>query len=200
MSLNKQAKVLSQTQQNIVFNYLQTTSTPIRNITIFLLSTKSGLRAIEIASLQWNMLLDPNGDLTDFISLPNKASKGNSGGRIIPIHKQLKEYLQLLLDDQKKYKYFNPHSSFVITTQRSPYTSSQAIVNMFQRWYSKIGMIGCSSHSGRRTFITNLSKKINSVGGSLRDVQYLSGHSSLQTTQRYIEGDTEAKNKVIHLI
>ena len=94
MSLNKQAKVLSPTQQNVVFKYLENTSNSIRNITIFLLSTKSGLRAIEIASLQWNMLLDPNGDLTDFISLPNKASKGNSGGRMIPIHKQLKEYLQ----------------------------------------------------------------------------------------------------------
>jgi len=51
-----------------------------------------------------------------------------------------------------------------------------------------MGLNGCSSHSGRRTFITNAAKKISSVGGSLRDVQMLAGHSSLAVTQRYIEG------------
>ena len=42
--------------------------------------------------------------------------------------------------------------------------------------------------AGRRTLITNAAKKISSVGGSLRDVQMLAGHSSLAVTQRYIEG------------
>jgi integrase/recombinase XerD len=36
------------------------------------------------------------------------------------------------------------------------------------------------------------------AGSSLRDVQELAGHASLATTQRYIQGDTEAKRKVIH--
>jgi integrase/recombinase XerD len=59
---------------------------------------------------------------------------------------------------------------------------------------------GASSHSGRRTFITNAAKKIVEAGGSLRDVQELAGHASLATTQRYIQGDTEAKHKVVALI
>jgi len=196
----KQAKVLNNTQQKVIYDYLLTTTNPIRNVVIFYLSSKAGLRAIEIASLQWNMVTDAEGNLTDYISLPNSATKGQSGGRSIPIHKQLKSYLEILLEEQRKFKYFNPSTSFVITTQRSPFTSAQSIVNMFQRWYKKIGMIGCSSHSGRRTFITNCSRKISTVGGSLRDVQYLSGHSSLQTTQRYIEGDSESKRKVVELI
>ena len=58
---------------------------------------------------------------------------------------------------------------------------------MFSNWYKDLGFVGCSSHSRRRTFITNLSKKIGLVGGTLRDVQSLAGHSNLQTTQRYIE-------------
>ena len=61
-------------------------------------------------------------------------------------------------------------------------------------------MIGCSSHSGRRTFITETSKKISTVGGSLRDVQMMVGHSSLQTTQRYIESDSESQKKVVDLL
>ena len=71
---------------------------------------------------------------------------------------------------------------------------------MFYNWYRKFGLLGCSSHSGRRTFITETSKKISLVGGSLRDIQMMVGHSSLQTTQRYIEADSQSQRKVIDLI
>ena len=71
---------------------------------------------------------------------------------------------------------------------------------MFQGWYKDLNLIGCSSHSGRRTFITNCSRKISTVGGSLRDVQHLAGHSSLQTTQGYIEGNSLSKTKVVDII
>ena len=69
---------------------------------------------------------------------------------------------------------------------------------MFASWFEDMGLNGCSSHSGRRAFITNAAKKISSVGGSLRDVQMLAGHSSLAVTQRYIEGDGEARVKLIN--
>ena len=38
------------------------------------------------------------------------------------------------------------------------------------------------------------------LGGSLRDVQLLAGHASITTTQRYIEGDTEAQRKLVSLL
>lgn len=50
------------------------------------------------------------------------------------------------------------------------------------------------------TFITQAAKKVSEVGGSLRDVQQLAGHASLQTTQRSIERDFEAKPKLVRLI
>lgn len=200
MSLSKQAKILTPKQSDLVVTYLKANSrNPIRDQVIFLLSTKAGLRAVEISSLTWQMITDANSNISDFIYLTNKASKGKSG-RQIPINKQLKEVLQQLLDIQSSHKYFDISKDYVVTTQRSRSTSSQAIVNMFQSWYKSLNLIGCSSHSGRRTFITNCSRKITTVGGSLRDVQYLAGHSSLQTTQRYIEGDTLSKVKVVDLI
>lgn len=55
-------------------------------------------------------------------------------------------------------------------------------------------------HSARRTFIANAAKKISTVGGSLRDVQMFAGHSSLAVTQRYIEGDSEARRKIVDLL
>jgi len=66
--------------------------------------------------------------------------------------------------------------------------------------FAELRIEGASSHSGRRTFITNVAKKIVEAGGSLRDVQELPGHTSLATTQRYIQGDSEAKRNVIKLI
>jgi len=57
----------------------------------------------------------------------------------------------------------------------------------FHRLYQAWGMSECSSHSGRRTFITRVARKVSEVGGSMRDVQPLAGHASMQTTQRYIK-------------
>ena len=73
-------------------------------------------------------------------------------------------------------------------------------MNLFQRWYRDLGLVGCSSHSGRRTFITITARKISTVGGSLLDVQSLAGHASLQTTQRYIEHNSDARKRVVEIV
>ena len=49
--------------------------------------------------------------------------------------------------------------------------------------YEAAAISNASSHSGRRTFITALSEK----GVSVRVIQALARHSSLATTQRYID-------------
>jgi len=70
----------------------------------------------------------------------------------------------------------------------------------FHRRYTALGLTGCSSHSGRRTFITRTARAVSEAGGSLRDVQELAGHASLSMTQRYIEGDSDVKHKLITLL
>lgn len=192
--LGKQAKILSDRQIKMVLVYLAGTRRPVRNRVVFLLSTKSGLRAKEIAALRWSMVLTATGEVGGEIALESVAAKGDSG-RCIPMNRQLR---QALID--LKSAYGAEHQGYVITSERSPGMSAQSIVNIFQRWYTDVGLVGCSSHSGRRTFITNLSRNITRAGGSLRDVQMLAGHKNLQTTQRYIEHDVDSQRKVVDLI
>jgi len=199
MGLAKQSKVLNKQQIEFVSTYLRSKRNGLRNQTIFLLSVKSGLRAKEISQLSWREVLNSEGAIDTHINLTNQSSKGNSG-RCIPLHKLVRRNLAEMYEYQSMFRYFDPKTSFVIRTERSPFTTSQTIVNMFQKWYSTLGLIGCSSHSGRRTFITETAKKISLVGGSLRDIQMMAGHQSLQTTQRYIEADSEAQTKVVCLL
>lgn len=196
MSLGKQAKTLTKGQIDAALGYLKTTRHPVRNRVILLLSVKAGLRAKEIASLTWEMVTDADGEIGSSIHLRNVASKGKRGGRVIPLNKDLRG---ALLDLRRNHFNFR-RSPFIVTTERSTRTSPQATVNLFSRWYSELGFVGCSSHSGRRTFVTNAARKIWTVGGSLRDVQALAGHSNLSTTQRYIEAHVEAQRRIVELV
>lgn len=193
--MKKQAKTLSDKQQKLALTFIQGTRYPLRNKVIFLLSLKAGLRAKEIANLTWPMVCDSCGNISDKMELQDIAAKGNSG-RLIWLSRELKDALSEYKDSERK----KMASIYIITSERSYNVSSQVIVNFFRTLYQNLGLEGASSHSGRRTFITNAAKKISSVGGSLRDVQKLAGHSSLNTTQRYIESDTEAMKKIVELV
>lgn len=194
MSLGKQAKTLSKGQVEAVLGYLAKTRWPARNRLIFLLSAKAGLRAKEIAHLTWWMTNDSQGEVGWSLCLLDAASKGKSG-RMIPLSEEVRE---ALIEYRKEVN--GVAGPYVISTERAQQTSPQAIVNMFQRWYRHLGFVGCSSHSGRRTFITNAARKISTVGGSLRDVQMLAGHTNLRTTQRYIDANPEAQVKIVELV
>ena len=199
MALSKQAKILSKKQIDQLLWYVGTNRNAMRNRIIVLLSVRAGLRAKEIAGLTWAMITDADGEISDSIHLTDEASKGKSG-RIIPLNMKLRHELEDWREHEAKRHGFNIATSYVISTERAGKTSAQAIVNMFSAWYVETGLIGCSSHSGRRTFITNAARQITTVGGSLRDVQMLAGHSSLVVTQRYIEGDSEARRKIVDLV
>ncbi len=58
---------------------------------------------------------------------------------------------------------------------------------------------GASSHSGRRTLLTNLARRCAQAGASLRDVQRIAGHADLGTTERYVEPSLEAQRRLIAL-
>ena len=188
----KQAKILSEDNISDLLVYGETTRQPMRNKVIVLLSAKAGLRAGEIAHLTWPMVTDATGAIGTSLALPDSATK-NCSGRSIPIHPDLATALTAWRRVAKP-------SEFVILSQRGGPMTPLSIVVWFEHAFRNVGLTGCSSHSGRRTFVTRAARLVHKAGGSLRDVQLLAGHRSIQTTQRYIDGDTDAQRKLVAMI
>jgi integrase len=188
----KQAKILSEDDLQDLLAYASATRNPIRNQVIVLLSAKAGLRAGEIANLTWDMVVDPNGAVSTAIELRDHAAKKGSG-RLIALHKDLRNALA-------SWRSVTHGTGPVVLSERGCAMTPLSIVVWFNRAYRAVGLEGCSSHSGRRTFITRAARLVHRAGGSLRDVQVLAGHRSIQTTQRYIDGDTDVQRKLVSLI
>ncbi len=188
----KQAKILSIGDVNDLLVFASCTRHHLRNRVIVLLAAKAGLRAGEIANLTWDMVLDPTGAISSVIELRDIAAK-NGGGRLIPAHPELRQAVAA-------YRTLSTGGRPLIRSERGGPMTPLSIVVWFNRAFRNIGLHGCSSHSGRRTFITRGARLVHRVGGSLRDVQLLAGHRSIQTTQRYIDGDSDAQRKLVAMI
>jgi len=190
----KQAKLLTDYMVAVMIKRVRKNRYPHRDIAIILLSTKAGLRAGEIAKLTWQMLLDANGKIGKVIELHDIAAK-KLHGRTIPINPLLHEVLVKLHKHQGI-----PTQGAVIQSERKTPIQPSSVVKWFNLLYAELGFEGCSSHSGRRSFVTKAARSIHRVGGSLKDVQQLAGHRSLETTQGYIEGDSNIKRKLVALL
>jgi integrase len=188
----KQAKILSPSDVHDLLIYASTTRHPLRNRLIVLLSVKAGLRAGEIAQLTWDMVLTPSGDVGAVIELRDAVAK-NGSGRLIPLHFELANALTQLRE-------VTDPIGRVIRSERGAGMTPLSIVQWFKKAFANIGLQGCSSHYGRRTFVTRAARLVHKAGGSLRDVQLLAGHASISTTQRYIDGDSDAQRKLVALI
>jgi integrase/recombinase XerD len=190
----KQAKILTRQQILAALRRTRHSRYPQRDRVMILLSVKAGLRAGEIAKLTWPMLLDASGRLSGRIELYNAAAKKGSG-RTIPLHPHLH---RALLQLRRRNGSVGP----VIRSERGRARAMRpgSIVNWFCMLYRALGLSGCSSHSGRRTFITCGARLVFRAGGSLRDVQELAGHRSIEQTQAYIDASSRAKRRLVQLI
>lgn len=188
----KQAQMLTPRILTRMLAHVRGSPTPKRDRVIVLLSVKAGLRACEIARLDWSMVLDAHGDVAQVLTIEDRIAKKRAGRRI-PLHPELRQALRRLARGTGT-------AGPVIPSQRGGHMRPNSIVNWFVALFKELELDGCSSHSGRRAFITGAARNVGRTGGSLRDVQLLAGHQSIETTQLYIEGDTNSQRKLVALI
>ena len=195
--LAKQAKILSRANIRHLQKAASQGRFPERDRLIVALATQAGLRASEIARLSWGMVLDADGRLSQVIDVRNAIAKRGTGRRI-PMHPKLR---RALLDWKCRQSAERLRADAVIVPSlRGGAMRPNSIVNFFVAKCRIAGLEGCSSHSGRRTFITTAARRAHWAGASLRDVQMLAGHRSVETTQGYIDGDTFAQRRLVAMI
>ena len=188
----KQAKVVSPLMLTRMLRQVSRSGRPAGDRAMILLSVKAGLRACEIARLDWSMALDACGKVAEVVAIPDAIAKKRSGRRI-PMHPDLRRALKRLLRESEL-------PGPVIRSARGGSLRATSVVNWFAALFADLGFEGCSSHSGRRTFITRAARNIHRTGCSLRDVQLLAGHRSIGTTERYIDGDTRGQRRLVGLL
>jgi integrase len=169
----------------------------LRNKAVLQLTYLAGLRAKEVSLLRWEHLLNEDCEIGEAITLTNDITKGKSGGTI-PLNDTLRATLSALLTQDEVAR--KDRKSAVIKSERGQAFKTQSIVNLLWQHYRKCDIQGASSHSGRRTFITNAARKISLAGGSMRDIQQLARHSNLQITQRYVEANSAAQKAVVNML
>lgn len=194
--LGKQAKMLAPGAFLRAQEHLRQRPLGLRDEVLFLLSVRAGLRACEIAGLQWSMVLKAQGMVGDHIEVRAQIAKMASGRRV-PMHADLKAALNHL---KASLGHDLVREAPVIPSAKGGHLKPNSIVNWFKALYRQLRLEGCSSHSGRRTFITNAARNAHRAGASLRDVQLLAGHRSIEMTQRYIEGDSDAQRRLIRFL
>jgi integrase len=121
---------------------------------MILLSIKAGLRACEIARLEWSMVLNARGKVADILAIHDAIAK-TRGGRRIPMHPDLHRALRSLLR-------ISEPAGPVIRSALGGCLRTISVVNRFAALFRELGFEGCSSHSGRRTFITGAARNFHS--------------------------------------
>lgn len=193
----KQAKVLDQEELKRLLKIVKFTRHQDRNRLIVLFSFLAGLRACEIAQLKVKDVLSVQTDIVevkDTIYLKSFQTKGSSDQQVIvseTLQREIAAYIK------KNPRLLRDREGYLLRSQktRSGF-SSQTIQNLFRFLYEDANIENASSHSGRRSFITNLSEK----GVSVRVIQELARHSSMVTTQRYIDVSVDKLKNAVELV
>jgi integrase/recombinase XerD len=171
-----QAKVLSTDEIQRVYSIAGSGRMGNRDIVLLDFSFRLGLRVKEMASLKIDDVTDFDGKIRDSFFLKADQSKGDKGRTIYLTNNKLRKNLRIYLDSRDGD--LNRH---LFKSQKTTFTPN-SLQQVFKRLYRAAGIKGAKSHSGRRTFATRLIEK----GFDIKSVSLLMGHSSIQTTARYI--------------
>ena len=192
-TMSKQAKTLSNDEIRKVLDYVATRKHSERNRAMIFTIFNTGMRVSEVANLRFKDVVDSEGAVRREIRLSAEDTKTKEA-RIVfvndKLHKELTRYVKL-------YKPLNTNVKFFYSQKRaSDGYSPNTLAQFFHYLFNRAGIAGASSHSGRRSFITNLANK----GVGVRVIMGLSGHKALSSVQCYIDCNDDMKRKAINLL
>lgn len=200
----KQAKVLTDKEFKRVLKVVATMRHANRNRLALMLSHYAGLRVGEIANLKMRDVRGPADKVLDRVHLNPAYTKGGYGRTILlnsTLIKEIERYLRHLsslsgsLSAARVARLLNPDAP-LIASQKRRHFSPNSLCQLFSEMYASAGIVGASSHSGRRGMISKLAH----AGISPKVIMEIAGHRQLTTTQRYIEVTDELKRNAVELL
>jgi integrase/recombinase XerD len=192
IDMSKQAKTLTATELRRVLDYTATRKHSTRNRALLMTTFLSGMRVGEVASLRYSDVLDANGAIRTEIRLRAEQTKGNEA-RVVFVNEKLRKELEFYISSLK---ITNLNKKLFYSQKlKSDGFTANTLTQFFHYLYKRSGIDGASSHSGRRTFITNLASK----GVGVRVLMSLAGHKNISTTQAYIDVNDDMKRRAVEL-
>ncbi len=192
MSIERgKSRVLNSSEFKRVVKMSSTGKYGLRNVLLLHLSFFLGLRSKEISHLRISDLVDSNGEIKREVLLTRRMTKGSKQRRFYPHNEKLKKVLNNYFDWRQQNKSYYPEAPLILS-QKGGHFNPNTTQQLFKRLYKSVGLDGCSSHSGRRSFATKLLEQ----GVGIRNVQTLMGHSSISTTAIYAEDNPVLLGKI----
>jgi len=192
-TMSKQAKTLNNDEIRKVLDYVATRKHSERNRAMIYTIFNTGMRVNEVANLRYKDVVDVEGAIRREIRLSAEDTKTKEARVVFvndKLHKELTRYV-------KSYKPVNNNLKFFYSQKRaSDGYSPNTLAQFFHYLFNRAGIAGASSHSGRRSFITNLANK----GVGVRVIMGLSGHRALSSVQCYIDCNDDMKRNAINLL
>lgn len=186
-----QAKTLTDKELRRVLDYIGSRKHDARNKAMLLTTHYSGMRCKEVAALLIGDVMGADGTMVDEVRLTAEQTKGRHARSVFmpeKLRKELKTYIATL-------KHKDPTLPLFYTQKRIGFTAN-TLCQYFHYLYKRAGIDGASSHSGRRTYITNLAQK----GVGVRVLMSLAGHKNISCTQKYIDCNDGMLRRAVELI
>jgi len=170
------AKVLTQQEIQLIFSQgLEN----LRDKTLFAVCLFSACRIREACTLIAEDIYTSKGQVRTQFVLRKSNTKGKLATRSIPVIEDLRRILV---------EYYPLAGKVYLFPGRSNgHISHDSAARILRLACERVGILGVSTHSFRRTALTQMSN----VGIPLRVVQEISGHRNLDQLQRYLEVSDE---------
>ncbi len=175
-----QARALGAAEMEQVLEHVNAGRHAHRNRCFILLTHLAGLRVGEVASLRWLDVMTADGHIKDEVRLLPEMTKGKHA-RTVFISTRLRQELQQYADIYRRAAPLDCPLFYSQKGVRSGFTGN-SLTQTIAKLYRSAGLDGATSHSGRRTFLTNLANK----GTAIHLLRTLAGHRSISTTATYL--------------
>ncbi|MFT7227989.1 MAG: integrase/recombinase XerD [Methylophilaceae bacterium] len=196
-----QARCLNDKELKLLLLYISTRKHAARDRAIVACTYFGGMRIGECAALKIKDVLANDGSIKLEINLTAEQTKGKYSRTVVladKLRKEIQTYLQQRFDTKHlmALAYTDNMKQPLFNTQKSTGFTANTLCYTMHMLYKAAGIEGASSHSGRRSFLSQLSAK----AVPLKVLMELAGHRQAQTTMRYISVTTDMKRAAVELV